>query len=101
MQQCHQSQHTVQKIIEFSGSNDEFLLEALNINEELQKILSKYEELKKPQTTQSEPEPATIPVVIELDLPHETVIRNPVRAETQSDEGDERMMPRKDGFISL
>ncbi|KAJ1693469.1 hypothetical protein LUZ63_010167 [Rhynchospora breviuscula] len=102
VQQCHQSQHTIQKIIEASGSNDEFLLEALNINEELQKMLSKYEELKKPQTVQAEPEPATIPVVIELDVPpHETLTVKPASTGTQSDGGDQGLMHHKDDFISL
>lgn len=98
--QCHQSQHTIQKIIELSGSNDEFLLEALNLNEELQKILSKYDELKKPQTVpQAEPEPATIPVVVELELPHEILSRTPTVVRTQMDEADQGMRHHKDEFI--
>jgi GAT domain len=101
VQQCRQSQHTIQKIIELSGSNDDFLLEALNLNEELQKILFKYEELKKPQTVQAEPEPAEIPVLIELQLPHETVIRNPAGPSTRSDGGDQGTTHHKDDFISL
>jgi GAT domain len=101
VQQCCQSQQTIQKIIELSGSNVDFLLEAINLNEELQKIVFKYEELKKPQMVQAEPEPAEIPVLIELQLPHETVIRNPVEVSIPSDGGDQGMTHHKDDFISL
>ncbi|KAK1298928.1 hypothetical protein QJS10_CPB14g00031 [Acorus calamus] len=48
--QCHQSQRTVQRIIETVGDNEALLFEALNVNDEIQKALSKYDELTKPQT---------------------------------------------------
>ncbi|KAJ6763293.1 TOM1-LIKE PROTEIN 1 [Salix purpurea] len=48
VQQCCQSQRTMQRIIETVGDNDALLFEGLNVNDEIQKVLSKYEELKTP-----------------------------------------------------
>ncbi|PHT53875.1 hypothetical protein CQW23_08337 [Capsicum baccatum] len=67
VQQCRQSLNTVQRIIETAGDNEALLFEALNINDEVQKALSKYDELKKPTVVSSEPEPAMIPVAVEPD----------------------------------
>jgi len=66
VQQCRQAQFTVQKIIETAGDNEALLFEALNVNDEIQKVLSKFEELKKPSVP-LEPEPAMIPVAVEPD----------------------------------
>lgn len=63
--QCQQCQHTIQRIIEMAGDNEVQLFEALSIHEELQKVLSKYEELKEPVRVEPEPEPAMIPVTVE------------------------------------
>ncbi|GAB2293886.1 3'(2'),5'-bisphosphate nucleotidase/inositol-1,4-bisphosphate 1-phosphatase [Dionaea muscipula] len=65
VQQCHQSQTTVQRIIETVGDNEALLFEALNVNDDIQKVLSRFEELKRPVVVQGEPEPAMIPVAIE------------------------------------
>lgn len=67
VQQCRQSQFTVQRIIETAGDNEALLFEALNVNDEIQKVLTKYEELKKPSGAPAEPEPAMIPVAVEPD----------------------------------
>jgi|UniRef100_A0A2N9ETE2 hypothetical protein len=67
VQQCRQSQFTIQRIIETAGDNEALLFEALNANDEIQKVLSKYEELKKPSVAPPEPEPAMIPVAVEPD----------------------------------
>lgn len=67
VQQCRQSQFTVQRIIETAGENEALLFEALNVNDEIQKVLSKYEEMKKPAVGAAEPEPAMIPVAVEPD----------------------------------
>lgn len=67
VQQCRQAQFTVQRIIETSGENEALLFEALNVNDEIQKVLSKYEEMKKPSVGAAEPEPAMIPVAVETD----------------------------------
>lgn len=37
------------------------------MNDEVQKVLTKYQDLKKPPTVQREPEPAMIPVAVEPD----------------------------------
>ncbi|KAL6508210.1 3'(2'),5'-bisphosphate nucleotidase/inositol-1,4-bisphosphate 1-phosphatase [Orobanche hederae] len=67
LQQCRESQYTVQSIIETSGDNEALLFEALNVNDEIQKVLSKYEDMKKPLVVPQEPEPAMIPVAVEPD----------------------------------
>lgn len=54
----------MQRIIETAGDNEALLFEALNVNDEIQKVLSKYEELK-PSVVSAEPEPAMIPVAVE------------------------------------
>ncbi|GFY81819.1 target of Myb protein 1 [Actinidia rufa] len=67
IQQCHQSQFTVQRIIETAGDNEALLFEALNVNDEIQKVILKYEDLKKPLVVPQEPEPPMIPVAVEPD----------------------------------
>ncbi|ESQ49805.1 hypothetical protein EUTSA_v10020862mg [Eutrema salsugineum] len=68
VQQCRRSKSTVQRIIEASGENEALLFEALNVNDELVKTLSKYEELKKPSAPLAAPEPAMIPVAAESPI---------------------------------
>ncbi|KAG6499001.1 TOM1-like protein 1 [Zingiber officinale] len=92
--QCQQSQYTVQRIIETAADNEVVLFEALNINDELQKVLSKYEELKKPPLVQSEPEPAMIPVAVEPeDSPRvsreDALVRKPIGSRTKSSSDDD------------
>ncbi|KAF7836566.1 TOM1-like protein 1 [Senna tora] len=67
VQQCRQSQFTVQRIVETAGDNEALLFEALNVNDEIQKVLSKFEELNKPSAPPPEHEPAMIPVAVEPD----------------------------------
>ncbi|XP_051138050.1 TOM1-like protein 1 [Andrographis paniculata] len=67
VQQCRESQYTVQRIIETAGENEALLFEALNVNDEVQKVLSRYEDMKKPLAVPQEPEPAMIPVAVEPD----------------------------------
>ncbi|KAH7692872.1 Target of Myb protein 1 [Dioscorea alata] len=102
VQQCHQSQTTIQRIIE--TANDEALLfEALNVNDELQKALSKYEQLKKPPVVHSEPAPAMIPVAVEPeDSPQfgkeDALIRKSAGSRAKSG-GDDDMMDDLDEMI--
>lgn len=65
VQQCRQSQTTVQRIIETAGDNEALLFEALNVNDEIQKVLSKYEGINPASIQPSAPEPALIPVAVE------------------------------------
>ncbi|XP_023537483.1 TOM1-like protein 1 isoform X3 [Cucurbita pepo subsp. pepo] len=66
--QCRQSRSAIQRIIETAEDNEALLFEALNVNDEIQKVLSKYEDLKKPSTTSPrEQEPAMIPIAGEPD----------------------------------
>ncbi|XP_073034862.1 TOM1-like protein 1 [Primulina eburnea] len=67
LRQCRESQYTIQSIIESAGDNEALLFEALNVNDEIQKVLSKYEDMKKPLVVPQEPEPAMIPIAVEPD----------------------------------
>ncbi|XP_077234935.1 target of Myb protein 1 [Tasmannia lanceolata] len=96
VQQCHQSQFTVQRIIETSGDNEALLFEALNVNDEIQKVLSKYEELNKPLIVPHEPEPAMIPVSVEPDESprvgkEDALIRKPASSRARGGEDDDIM----------
>lgn len=59
--QCRESQYTVLSIIETAGDNEALLFEALNVNDEIQKVLSKYEDMKKPVAVPQEPQLDLIP----------------------------------------
>ncbi|BAT91206.1 hypothetical protein LR48_Vigan08g199300 [Vigna angularis] len=59
VQQCRQSQTTVHRIIETSWDNEALLCEALNINDEIEKVVKRYEEMKKKKKKHAEPETAT------------------------------------------
>jgi len=65
VEQCRQSQSTIQRMVERAGDNEAMLFEALNVNDEIQHILSKFEEMTKAPISQSVPEPAMIPVAVE------------------------------------
>ncbi|KAJ6836226.1 TOM1-like protein 2 [Iris pallida] len=96
VRQCQQCQYTVQSIVETGGDNEAVLFEALNINDEIQKVLSKYEELKGPPVLRSEPEPAMIPVAVEPEesprlSKEEALIRKPASSRTRPGEDDDIM----------
>lgn len=92
--QCRQSQLTVQRIVETGGDDEALLFEALSVNDEIQKVLSKYEEMKKPSEVQREPEPAMIAVAVEPDEPshvkEESLIRKS-RGNNNNSNNDEMM----------
>ncbi|KNA18976.1 hypothetical protein SOVF_064510 [Spinacia oleracea] len=82
VQQCRQSQFTVQRIIETATDNEALLFEALNVNDEIQKVLSKYDDMKLPSTMASAPEPAVIPVAVEPEesprgVKEDSLVRKP------------------------
>ncbi|KAI0509940.1 hypothetical protein KFK09_010540 [Dendrobium nobile] len=92
--QCQQSQYTIQRIIDSVGDNEIILCEALNVNDELQRVLTKYEDLKKPSVIHSEPEPAMIPVAVEPEesprvSKEENLIRKPAGFRARSGEDDD------------
>lgn len=106
VQQCRQSLNTVQRIIETAGDNEALLFEALNINDEVQKALSKYNEMKKPAVVSSEPEPAMIPVAVEPDESpragkEDALIRKPAgsRSAVQGGGANDDMMDDLDEMI--
>jgi hypothetical protein len=114
--QCRQSQTTVQRIIETAGENEALLFEALNLNDEIQKALSKYEDMQKPVTSPTSPEPAMIPVAIEpdesLNAKEDALVRKPPGSRGGShhshgsshddmmDDLDEMIFGKKDGETS-
>ncbi|XP_073000765.1 TOM1-like protein 1 [Typha latifolia] len=94
VQQCWECQGTIQRIIETYFDNEVLIFEAFNINDELQKVLSKYEEMKKPLVVQSEPEPAMIPVIVETEesprvSKEEALIRKPAGSPARSGRDDD------------
>ncbi|OIT40033.1 PREDICTED: TOM1-like protein 2 [Nicotiana attenuata] len=104
VQQCRQSLNTVQRIIETAGDNEALLFEALNINDEVQKALLKYNELKKPMVVSSEPEPAMIPVAVEPDESpragkEDALIRKPAGSRSAVHGGNDDMMDDLDEMI--
>ncbi|KAF5805382.1 putative target of Myb protein [Helianthus annuus] len=111
VQQCRRSQLTVQRMVETGGDDEALLFEALSVNDELQKVLSKYEEMNKPSQVHREPEPAMIAVAAEPDEPpqagnEESLIRKPAgsRGSNHNDEMmddlDEMIFGKKSGSPS-
>ncbi|KAH6766636.1 Target of Myb protein 1 [Perilla frutescens var. hirtella] len=95
LHQCRESGYTVQRIVETAGDNEAVLFEALNVNDEIQKVLSKYEEMKAPSGSPKGPEPAMIPVAVETDDSpgigkEESLVRKP-RTGSQGGNNDEMM----------
>ncbi|XP_020572071.1 TOM1-like protein 2 [Phalaenopsis equestris] len=95
--QCQQAQYTIQRIINSAGDNENILGEALHVNDELQKVLTKYEDLKKPSVVHSEAEPAMIPVAVEPEesprvSQDENLIRKPAGFRARSGEDDEMLL---------
>lgn len=93
VQQCRQSQFTVQRIIETAVDDEALLCEALNVNDEIQKVLSKYEELKKPLVAPPQPEPAMIPVSVEPEESprvgkEDALVRKPAASRARGEEDD-------------
>ncbi|XP_010267653.1 PREDICTED: TOM1-like protein 2 [Nelumbo nucifera] len=104
VQQCRQSQFTVQRIIETAGDNEALLFEALNVNDEIQKVLSKYEELKKPSAAPLETQPAMIPVSTEPDESpsvgkEEALIRKSAGSRGGSQGGEQAILDDLDEMI--
>lgn len=64
VEHCHQSQFSVQRVIERGGDNELLLFEALDVNDRLQQVLSKYAEMLSASALESNQlsEPALIPV---------------------------------------
>jgi hypothetical protein len=55
VEQCRSSQFKVQRIVERTGDADPVLFEALNVNDDLQRVLAKYEEMLKGVTAEQQP----------------------------------------------
>jgi len=113
VQQCYQSQHTIQRIIETVGDNEAVLFEALSVNDEIQKVLSKYEEMKQPMASeQAEQRPVVIPIATEHEDStaagtEDALVRKPAAARARSggdddilDDLDEMIFGKKGGSSS-
>lgn len=113
VQQCRQSQVTVQRIIETVGDNEALLFEALNVNDEIQKVLSNYEGMKPASIQPSAPEPALIPVAVEPEESpragkEDALIRKPAGSrgiqggqhDEMMDDLDEMIFGKKSGATS-
>lgn len=104
VQQCHRSQFTILKIIDIVH-DEAVLFEALNLNDELQKVLSKYEELQGAPVAHSEPEPLVTPVVVEPEESprvsrEDTLVRKPSGSGARAGDGhDDDMMDDLDEMI--
>ncbi|KAL1316921.1 hypothetical protein HN51_069039 [Arachis hypogaea] len=105
VQQCRRSQTTVQRIVETAGDDEALLFEALNVNDEIQKVLSKYEDLRKPTVIPVPPEPAMIPVAVEPEesprhAKEDALIRKPAGSRAAGHGGsNEDMMDDLDEMI--
>ncbi|WOG90959.1 hypothetical protein DCAR_0310206 [Daucus carota subsp. sativus] len=83
VQQCHQSQNTVQRIIESAVDDEALLFEALSINDEIQNVISKFEDMKVHiPVVPPVPERAMIPIAAEpadtpLEGKEDALIRKP------------------------
>ena len=99
MQQCYQSQHTIQRFIETAGDNEALLFESLSVNDEILKIISKYEEMKKPMAQQ----PVVIPIATEHEDPgfvgnEDALVRKPAASRAMSG-GDDDILDDLDEMI--
>ncbi|ERN15542.1 TOM1-like protein 2 [Amborella trichopoda] len=96
VEQLRRSRSTIQRIIETAGDNEALLFEALNLNDEIQKVFSKYEDLYKPVSAPPAPEPAMIPIAVEAEdsprVAHEDpLVRKPANSRSRSGEDDDIM----------
>ncbi|XP_057546939.1 TOM1-like protein 1 [Amaranthus tricolor] len=112
--QCRQSQSTVQRIVETAGDNEALLFEALNVNDEIQKVLDKYDDMKKPPSVPPAPEPAMIPIAVEPEESpragkEDALVRKPAGSRGNShggqhdnmmDDLDEMIFGKKSGTTS-
>uniref|UniRef100_A0A0E0NJM0 VHS domain-containing protein n=1 Tax=Oryza rufipogon TaxID=4529 RepID=A0A0E0NJM0_ORYRU len=113
VQQCYQSQHTIQRMIETAGDNEAMLFEALSVNDEIQKVLSKYEQMKKPAVSENaEQRPVVIPIATEHEDSatvgnEDALVRKPAGSRARSggdddilDDLDEMIFGKKGGSSS-
>ncbi|XP_047082317.1 TOM1-like protein 1 [Lolium rigidum] len=112
VQQCYQSQHTIQRFIETAGDNEALLFEALSVNDEIQKVVSKYEEMKKPAAPAHTEQPVVIPIATEHEDSgfvgnEDALVRKPAASRAMSggdddilDDLDEMIFGKKGGSSS-
>lgn len=80
VEQCRSSQFKVQRIVERTGDADPVLFEALNVNDDLQRVLTKFEEMSKgspeqPQQPAPPAEPTLALVQAEEDEEEAALVR--------------------------
>ena len=76
VEHCRQSQSNVQRFIEAGTDDEKLLFEALNVNDELQRVINRFEELCATSTVVSNhsSEPALIPVEVMDEEEEEDVL---------------------------
>lgn len=109
VEQCRQSQFKIQRIIESAGDNDPNIFEALNVNDELQHVLIKYEEMSKSNSgeqLQAENQPvfARVEALEEDDPTHgvgeeSVLVRNRIPKTSTSSAHDDAAMADLDEMI--
>ncbi|CAM6083801.1 unnamed protein product [Calypogeia fissa] len=111
VEQCRQSQVNLQRIIQRAGDNDPNLFEALNLNDELAKVLSKYDDSaapiqSTPATTPTEVNTSVAPAFDEEDLltggGEDALVRNygqRMQHTPLSSQGDDKAMADLDEMI--
>ncbi|WCJ38315.1 ENTH/VHS/GAT family protein [Euphorbia peplus] len=73
LEKCRQSQPVIQRIIESTTNDEAMLFEALNLNDELQQVVSRYEELEAGLKSKEQPPEKSddtkdnLPVMVEHD----------------------------------
>ncbi|KAG6542215.1 hypothetical protein Mapa_016343 [Marchantia paleacea] len=88
VEQCRQSQFNLQRIIQRAGDDDPTLFEALNLNDELQKVLDKYDESSAPAATNT----TTAPVA--NSAPSSTQVNRPFTELWAEDAAHSSFYPR-------
>ncbi|XP_065874753.1 TOM1-like protein 2 [Euphorbia lathyris] len=104
LEKCRQSQPVIQRIIESTTNDEAMLFEALNLNDELQQVVSRYEELEaclKSEEQQPEKPDDTrdnVPVVVQhdKDMIPEDSLKGLSIDESSKNKGDESSSKNKD-----
>jgi hypothetical protein len=109
VEQCRQSQFKIQRIIESAGDNDPNIFEALNVNDELQHVLIKYEEMSHSNSgeqlqAENQPDFARVEALEEDDPTHgvgeeSVLVRNRIPKTSTSSAHDDAAMADLDEMI--
>lgn len=100
MGQCREAQCNVQRIAETAGDDEALLFKALKVNDEAQKVFSKYEELWEPATAApAQPGPAMITQDSPSKATEDAVTREPLSYKSGRERWHQDMMEDLDEVI--